>query len=236
MNQPDRQQEHVPQAIDRFEPRRVRDPQDSELVPADDGQVVLYADHLAEVAAIRQETLREVEEALFDSATRKRLKAMFLDEGWMSLTDHSVGNVLSMVKRAALATLTRQPQVQADPNLSKDLEVEEEVCEHEWADLSGVLAESIVICELCGKTKPATQVDEAESSEKPKTFAELRDRFVDPEKEQLRTELAQFREKCPHTDTTLNGDGTMTCDLCGHTEPDPFHAGAQPSTESKEER
>ena len=62
------------------------------------------------------------------------------------------------------------------------------------------------------------------------TFAKLRDRFVDPEKEQLRAELARFREKCPHADTTLNGDGTMTCDLCGFTEPDPFHAG-QPAKE-----
>jgi hypothetical protein len=70
----------------------------------------------------------------------------------------------------------------------------------------------------------------------PKTFAELRDRFVDPEKEQLRAELAKFREERQHVDTTLNGDGTMTCDLCGFTEPDQFHAGAHSSTESKEER
>ena len=51
-----------------------------------------------------------------------------------------------------------------------------------------------------------------------------------PETEQLRAELAKFREKCPHRDTTLNGDGTMTCDLCGHTEPDPFFA-TQPDKE-----
>lgn len=65
--------------------------------------------------------------------------------------------------------------------------------------------------------------------EAPKSFAELRDRFVDPEKEQLRAELKRFRDNCPHRDMTLNpGDGTMTCDLCGVTQADPFAASPAP--------
>jgi hypothetical protein len=69
--------------------------------------------------------------------------------------------------------------------------------------------------------------------EGPKTFAELRDRFIDPEKEQLRAELKRFRDNCSHRDTTLNGDGTMTCDLCGFTEADPF--SVRPDKEDKPE-
>jgi hypothetical protein len=54
----------------------------------------------------------------------------------------------------------------------------------------------------------------------PGTFVKVRDQFVDPEKEDLRAELKRFREKCTHVHSTLNGDGTRSCDLCGFTETD----------------
>lgn len=38
----------------------------------------------------------------------------------------------------------------------------------------------------------------------------------------VEAELKRFRDNCPHVDTTLNGDGSMTCDLCGKTEDDSF--------------
>lgn len=88
----------------------------------------------------------------------------------------------------------------------------------------------LAVCHL-PVAEPVAEVASTDG-EAPRTFAELRDRYVDPEKEKLRAEVQRFREKCGHVDTTLNGDGTMTCDLCGLTEADPFAATQPDSTDT----
>lgn len=58
------------------------------------------------------------------------------------------------------------------------------------------------------------------------TFAELKKRFVDSEKERLRAENADLKAAltrvCGHRNTLLTGDGKMRCEDCGLVEVDNF--------------
>jgi hypothetical protein len=49
--------------FDRFKPNGVRDPQESEMLPADDGQFVLYNEALTALQQQRKQVIAEVEEA-----------------------------------------------------------------------------------------------------------------------------------------------------------------------------
>jgi hypothetical protein len=192
----------------------------------------------AAIDTARQEERSKVEAALLsdeavEAAARAYLRCISgLGDRLVPMTE------LTASKRALCAALQAPIQEEGEADRLKRLildrmtidEVADEFSEGEegvHSDFVAGIAEALV--RHASEYIESEDEDEStqpiqEEGEAPKTFAELRDRFVDPEKEKLRAEVKRFRDRCTHPDTTLNGDGTMTCDLCGLTEPDPFAA------------
>jgi hypothetical protein len=159
MNQPDRQQEQalIPEAAVMAAVDHVS--WGNFAVKRNEVLAILAAAH----PALRQETLREVEGAL-------RSERFIQPAAWAVRQSGPLESSRSHAKAALanaadnLATLTQQPQVQADPNLSKDLEVEEEVCQRCGGAGYTCTYEggfTTIRCEICRGTgkKPAAQAE-----------------------------------------------------------------------------